>query len=101
MRVHCALLCLLLAPLHVAAAQIEFKAAPTAARQGDQVKVTFALEAPADIEVAILNAKGKVVRHLAAGVIGTGAKPPAPLRPGLNQTLTYRVSTSRTWIWVY
>ena len=89
MRVHCALLCLLLAPLYARAAEVEFKTPPTATSQGDQVKVTFALKAPADIEVAILNAKGKVVRHLAAGVIGTGAKPPAPLKSGLAQSLTW------------
>jgi len=35
------------------------------------VTVTFALAAPADVEVAVTDAKGKIVRHLAAGLSQT------------------------------
>ena len=51
--------------------------------------IVFAVRAATDVEVAILDAHGKVVRHLAAGVLGVGAAPPAPLALGLRQRLTW------------
>lgn len=40
-------------------------------------RVAFALNQPADVEVALADsATGKVIRHLAAGVLGTNAPPP-------------------------
>ncbi len=71
------------------AAEQAFDAAPTATRQGGKVTVAFTLKKAADVEVAVLDAKGKVVRHLAAGVLGGKNPPPAPLRPGLAQSLTW------------
>ena len=47
-------------------------------RVADGVKITFTVSAPTDVEVGILDAKGKVVRHLAAGLLGKNA--PAPLK---------------------
>ncbi|MGQ9662977.1 MAG: hypothetical protein ACUVWX_11680, partial [Kiritimatiellia bacterium] len=42
-----------------------------------------------DVEVAVLNAEGKVVRHLAAGLVG-GARVVPPLQPNsLSQTLIW------------
>jgi len=35
------------------------------------VEITFAVSAPTDVEVAVLDAKGKVVRHLKAGLVTT------------------------------
>jgi len=60
-------------------------------------KIRFTVSGPTDVEVAIVNAKGDVVRHLAAGVLGGGGKgsqpaknpPPEPLKPGLAQELTW------------
>ncbi len=40
--------------------------------------VAFTVSKNTDVEVAIVNAKGEVVRHLAAGVLG--ANPPPPLK---------------------
>ncbi|HUT33133.1 MAG TPA: hypothetical protein VNE39_06630 [Planctomycetota bacterium] len=71
------------------AGQVEFATRPTAKAAGDKVEVAFAVSAPTDVEVAILDAKGNVVRHLAAGVLGGKKPPPEPLRAGLSQSLAW------------
>lgn len=53
------------------------------------VVVTFAVKTPTDVEVAILNRDGKVVRHLAAGVLGGANPPPPPLKAGLAQRIEW------------
>jgi hypothetical protein len=80
-------LCLLVGP--VAAQELQFKKPPTAVRQDGKTSIAFTLSAPADVEIAVLDASGKVVRHLAAGVLGSKAPPPEPLKPGLEQTLVW------------
>jgi hypothetical protein len=87
------LLALVLLPGAVGAAEVGFAIKPAAVRDGDpstgsgqgKVKISFTASAPTDVEVAILGTDGKVVRHLAAGVLGP--KAPAPLKPGLAQEL--------------
>jgi hypothetical protein len=69
----------------VLAGEIGFKAQPTAKRLGEQVRIAFDVSVPTDVEVAILDGRHAVVKHLAAGVVGDN--PPAPLRPGLSQEL--------------
>jgi hypothetical protein len=69
------------------AGEVGFAAKPSAAKNGDRVKIGFAAAAPTDCEVAVLDAKGAVVRHLVAGMLGE--KPPAPLKPGLAQELEW------------
>ncbi|MFP4056444.1 MAG: hypothetical protein ACLF0G_06210 [Candidatus Brocadiia bacterium] len=65
-----------------------FAAGPTAERRGGHVLIRFAVSAPTDVEVAVLDAKGTVVRHLAAGRLGASA--PKPFQPGsLEQTLRW------------
>ena len=72
-----------------AAGEVTFSAKPAAAGGGEKTKITFAVSAPTDVEVAVLDAAGKAVRHLAAGVLG-GQKPPAePLKAGLAQSLEW------------
>jgi len=71
------------------AGAVTFAAKPTATKAGDGFKIEFALSAPADVEVAVLNAAGDVVRHLAAGVLGAGNLPPEPLQAGLAQSLQW------------
>jgi hypothetical protein len=66
-----------------------FRTKLTVTQVGDRVKIAFAVSAPTDVEVAVLDAKGKVVRHLAAGVLGGENPPPAPLKPGLAQDLVW------------
>jgi hypothetical protein len=69
------------------AGEATFTAKPTAVKNGDKVKIAFAVSAPTDVAVYIENAKGAVVRHLVAGVLGD--KAPAPLRPGLAQEVEW------------
>ena len=53
---------------------------PTVTRDGDALRIAFTVSADDDVEVAILDAKGAVVRHLAAGLLGP--KAPAPFAKG-------------------
>lgn len=62
-----------------------FAKEPAVAKGKDGAIISFALAAPGDVEVAILNQQGKIVRHLVAGVVGGSNPPPAPLRPGKEQ----------------
>lgn len=77
---------LLLAPVPQA---LEFTSAPKIVRDESGVAVAFALGRAADVEVAVLDAKGQVVRHLAAGVLGAKTPPPPPLQPGLEQKIPW------------
>ena len=67
----------------------EFTKPPTAVRAKDTIRIAFTLAQPIDVEVAVLDAKGNVVRHLAAGMLGGKNSPPAPLSPGLAQELVW------------
>ncbi len=51
---------------------------PSLTKDGAQYKVSFEIDKLTDVEVAIINSKGEVVRHLAAGVLGKN--PPPPLK---------------------
>lgn len=88
MTLACLLLCI---PTSAMAGEgaVTFKAQPKVSRTGDSVTVSFAVDRTTDVEVAILDAKGKVVRHLAAGVLGGKTPPPPPLEPGLSQSLAW------------
>jgi hypothetical protein len=66
-------------------AAVRFASAPAVTRANGKVAVSFSLAGAGDVEVAILNAKGKIVRHLAAGVLGGKTPPPVPLKAGLSQ----------------
>jgi sugar lactone lactonase YvrE len=61
----------------------EIKALPIGA------KITFELSKPADVEIAVLDAQGRVIRHLAAGVLGGELAPPEPLEKGLQQSIKW------------
>jgi len=54
----------------------EFTAKPTIARDGDKVAIAFAVKAACDVTVAVEDAKGRIIRHLACGVLGKNAPPP-------------------------
>ena len=73
---------------------------PTAKKSGAKTVIEFAVSAKTDVAVYIEDKAGKAVRHLAAGIVGNpspvaadagsgGGKPPAPLKPGLSQTLEW------------
>jgi NHL repeat len=69
------------------AGEVKFISKPTATRTGKKVKIRFSVSAPTDVAVYIENAKGEVIRHLVAGVLGK--KAPAPLKPGLSQEIEW------------
>jgi len=54
----------------------QFTQKPVVTRQGDNVMVSFATKAFCDVTVAIENGDGKIVRHLASGVLGDNAPHP-------------------------
>jgi sugar lactone lactonase YvrE len=69
--------------------EVSFAAKPVVKRNGGGTHITFAVSRSTDVEVAILDKQGRVVRHLAAGVLGGTKAPPPPLKPGLSQDLTW------------
>ena len=56
----------------------EFTQKPAVTRDGDTVTITFVSKGYCDATVAIEDANGKIVRHLASGVLGPNA--PVPFR---------------------
>jgi len=66
---------------------LAFTTPVSATRQDGKLLIEFALSRPADVEVSVLDGKGEVVRHLAAGMLGGAGAPPAPLQAGLAQRL--------------
>ena len=57
-------------------AVFEFAERPSVTRSGDRVGITFTAKGFCDATVAIEDAHGRIVRHLASGVLGANA--PAP-----------------------
>jgi len=68
---------------------VRFTREPTAVRTGEgKVKISFAVSRETDVAVSVLDSRGRVIRHLAAGMLGGTA--PAPLQKGtLSQELTW------------
>jgi len=69
-------------------AVFEFAERPTLTRNGDQVTIAFASKGFCDVTVAVEDAGGRIVRHLASGVLGPKAPPPLQ-RDSLKQTLVW------------
>ncbi|MCG3178724.1 MAG: hypothetical protein BIFFINMI_01053 [Phycisphaerae bacterium] len=70
-------------------ADARFTAAPQAqSLPGGGARVSFTLVGPSDVEVAVLDAGGNIVRRLAAGLVG-GEKVAPPLKAGLAQELIW------------
>jgi NHL repeat len=68
----------------------DFSSKPQAEKAKDGIAISFAADKATDVEVAILDAKGRVIRHLAAGLLGKNA--PAPLKKGsLSQKLFWNM----------
>ncbi|MGQ9662951.1 MAG: hypothetical protein ACUVWX_11545, partial [Kiritimatiellia bacterium] len=67
---------------------VKFVTQPTALRTATGVSISFEVDKETDVEIAVVDQAGKVVRHLAAGVLGTNA--PSPLQKGsLRQVLQW------------
>lgn len=65
-----------------------FTRKPTTAMVGDKFNITFAVDRETDVAVFIENARGEIVRHLVAGVLGKN--PPPPLQANsLLQTVPW------------
>lgn len=62
---------------------------PSLIESDGRAVISFSISDPADVEVAVLDYSGKVVRHLAAGVLGSDTLPPEPLTAGLSQSLSW------------
>src|SRR6516165_4962300 len=73
----------------VAGKRVVFVQKPTVTAAGKGFKIAFEVSASTDVEVAVLGADGKVVRHLAAGVLGGKIPPPEPLKAGLVQEILW------------
>jgi hypothetical protein len=54
----------------------EFAEKPTVTRDGDRITVRFSAKAFCDATVAIEDAEGRIIRHLASGVLGENAPKP-------------------------
>jgi DNA-binding beta-propeller fold protein YncE len=72
-----------------AAEEVKFSTKPTATKSGDKTTISFAVSAPTDVEVSVLDGSGKVVRHIVAGVLGGKGNPPEPLKSGLSQSVEW------------
>lgn len=66
----------------------EFVRKPSVVVEGDRVTVSFETKGYCDVTVAIENAAGKIIRHLASGVLGPNAPPPFQ-KKSKNQTLIW------------
>jgi len=65
-----------------------FTSPPAAVREGGGMRIRFAVSATTDVEVAVVDAQGRIVRHLAAGLLGKNA--PMPLKKdSLSQELLW------------
>jgi sugar lactone lactonase YvrE len=72
----------------VAAADLKFSAPLKLSKDGADLKIDFTASAATDCAVSIVNTKGQVVRHLAAGVLGKNAPPPLR-KDSLEQSLRW------------
>jgi len=69
-------------------AVFEFAQKPVVTREGDRVTITLETKGLCDVTVAVEDDKGRIVRHLASGVLGPNA--PAPFRKDAKkQTLVW------------
>ncbi|MCK6473599.1 MAG: hypothetical protein L6R28_17890 [Planctomycetes bacterium] len=66
----------------------EFASKPQVTRQGDRVTITFESKDFCDATVAVEDAEGRIVRHLACGVLGPNAPEPFK-KDSLEQTLVW------------
>ena len=72
----------------IAAEEVTFVKGPKARRAGDKVRIDFEVSRPTDVALYVTDKGGRVVRRLAAGLLGTNA--PAPFKSGsLSQSIEW------------
>jgi hypothetical protein len=54
----------------------EFSIKPIITRQGDKVEIKFESKGYCDVTIVVENEEGKIIRHLASGVLGSNAPLP-------------------------
>ncbi len=76
------------APVRTAGSALSFTRKPSIKQAGKETRISFEVSARTDVIVAILDSKGKTIRHLASGVLGPN--PPKPFKKdSLAQTITW------------
>ncbi len=66
----------------------EFKRKPTVSVKGEKARIGFEVNEACDVTVSIVNTEGKIIRHLASGLLG--ANSPNPFRKdSLSQELVW------------
>ena len=71
------------------APKVTFTSKPTVSKKGDKTILAFTISGPSDVEIAILDAKEKIIRHWAAGILDANKPAPEPLKTGLSQSLEW------------
>ena len=66
-----------------------FKSYPSIVTLPVGARITFEAAQPTDVELAVLDADDRVIRHLAAGVLGDEVAPPKPLQKGMRQSVEW------------
>ena len=66
-----------------------FKSYPAMTALPVGVRITFEVAQPTDVEISVLDAGDRVIRHLAAGVLGGEFAPPEPLQKGMRQSIQW------------
>ncbi|MFH1022628.1 MAG: hypothetical protein V1809_04510 [Planctomycetota bacterium] len=64
-----------------------FAQPPSAKASGDKVTISFSVKTSCDAAVWVEDGAGKIVRHIAAGMLGEN--PPEPFKKGLGQELEW------------
>ncbi|MFH0980555.1 MAG: hypothetical protein V2A79_03335 [Planctomycetota bacterium] len=64
-----------------------FAQPPSAKASGDKITISFSVKAPCDAAVWVEDGAGKIVRHIAAGLLGD--KSPEPFQKGLAQSIEW------------
>ncbi len=68
---------------------LRFSSGPSVTQTDNSLTVSFTVSRSTDVEISVLNADGKVIRRLAAGVLGGKNPPPPPLKSGLSQRIVW------------
>jgi DNA-binding beta-propeller fold protein YncE len=91
LRIPKILLCVVCIDLSVFAATDSgrFKNSPSIVALPIGARITFEVSQPTDVEISVLDASDRVVRHLAAGVLGGELAPPKPLQKGMRQSIEW------------